>query len=245
MPCLKLTLAYDGTDFRGWQSLGGRGRSVQECLRSALCRVLGEEIEVDGAGRTDAGAHAAGQVASLNCKSQRSAKSLLPDLNSLLPRDLACLSIEEADERFHARYRARSKRYRYRFLNSPIHDPFLARYSLQVPQDLDIGAMEAAVAAFIGRHDFRAFTNLKGNGRSFERELFSAALETRGSLIDLHFVGDGFLYNQVRIMASAVLEAGLGHGDAARISSTLVSGDRAQAPGALGAFGLCLMEVGY
>lgn len=243
---LKLRLAYDGTDFKGWQRLpAGKGRTVQDCLERSLEKALGKAAEVSGAGRTDAGVHALGQVASLHTVSKRPCESILADLNAILPPDIACLSCEEADPRFHARYRASIKTYRYRILNRQIPDPFLRRYSLHLAQPLDVEAMRRAAPAFLGKHNFQSFTNLKEKEKSFERSISSAGIRRDGDVVDIVFSGDGFLYNQVRIMASALIACGLGTMGIDSIREIIAAEDRARAPGAAGAFGLCLMDVAY
>jgi tRNA pseudouridine38-40 synthase len=241
----KLTLSYDGTDFKGWQRLPGKGRSVQEILERALSRVLGEEILVAGAGRTDAGVHALGQVASFHTASKRPPAALLADLNACLPADIAALSCAAADPRFHARHLAKAKLYRYRVLNAPIRDPHSRRVSLHVEAPLDLDAMRAAAAVLLGRHNFQSFTNLKEKGKSYERDIDSIQIERQGDFLDLLFKADGFLHNQVRIMAGALIEAGLGRRNSADIQKILDVRDRALAPGAAPAAGLCLMAVEY
>jgi tRNA pseudouridine38-40 synthase len=244
-------LAYDGTDFLGWQRLpgagSGAGRSVQgeveACLGRALGLRLGEAIEVIGAGRTDAGVHAEGQAASFHAFTVLPCEALKASLNAELPPDIACRSCVEVDSRFHARLHAVAKVYRYRFLSSDEGDPFLRRYSLRVPAGLDLAAMSAAAAALVGERDFRALTNAKGGDTV--RRLDEARIEASGRVIDLLFVGPGFIYNQARIMAALVLEAGKGSLRPERVRPILDGRDRAAAPGALGPFGLCLVEVRY
>ncbi|MBN1241179.1 MAG: tRNA pseudouridine(38-40) synthase TruA [Spirochaetales bacterium] len=241
---LKLVVAYDGTDFKGWQRLPGKARTVQGFLEAALGRVLGEEIEASGAGRTDAGVHAEGQVASVPTRSGKSLERILRSLDGDLPPDLAVLSAEDAEPRFHARYRATGKLYRYRLAVGARPDPFAARYALRLTSALDRGAMGSVAAALVGRRDFSAFTNAKGD-KSATRELRAVRIVERGDFLDLEFEGDGFLRNQARIMAGALVEAGLGKLDVAGVAALLKEGVRAKAPGALEAKGLCLVKVLY
>ncbi len=241
----KLILSYDGSDFRGWQGLAGKGRSVQESVERALERVVGHKVELAGAGRTDAGVHAIGQVASFHSPSPSHTERIMTDLNALLPSDIVCLSCEEADSRFHARYRALEKTYRYRILNQELPDPFLRRYSLHVPSALNLQAMRDGGAVLRGKHNFQSFTNLKEKEKSFDREIFSVDILKEGPLVDIFFRADGFLNNQARIMASALISCGLGRMGAGELKETLQARDRARAPGAAGPFALCLMEVGY
>lgn len=243
---LKLKLAYDGTDFKGWQRLPpGKGRTVQDCLERALEKILDHKVEVAGAGRTDAGVHAVGQSASFHTESRRPAQAILADLNIGLPPDIACLECADTDLRFHARYRASKKIYRYRVLNRVLPDPFLRRYSLHIPQPLDIDSIRRGANVFLGKHNFQSFTNLKEKEKSFERTVYTIEIKKDGDLIDMTFTGDGFLYNQIRIMASALLSCGLGTADEKSLTEILAARDRGSAPGAAGAFGLCLMDVLY
>ncbi len=241
----KLTIAYDGTDFRGWQRLPGKGRSVQETLERALSRVFGVETEAIGAGRTDAGVHALGQVASVRAATAKELATILRDLNAVLPADIAVTALEEADPRFHARHLATAKTYRYRVLSSSVRSPLDRRYSHFVPDALDAEAMRRAADVLRGKHNFQSFTNLKEKGKSFEREIHSINVSENGSFVDMVFRGDGFLHNQVRIMASALIDAGLGKTDAAELRTILDARDRSRAPGAAPAAGLCLMSIEY
>jgi tRNA pseudouridine38-40 synthase len=240
-----IRLAYDGTDFLGWQRLPGTGRSVQgtveACLGAALA--LGAPVEVVGAGRTDAGVHAEGQAASFHAFTPLACAGIKDALNAAFPSDLECRDCVEVDPRFHARLHASSKVYRYRLLNRPDADPALRRVSFRVPERLDLAAMARAGAALVGERDFRALSNAKGSDTV--RRLDEARVEEKEPFVDLVFVGPGFLYNQVRIMAAYLLEAGKGRMDARRSAAILEGRDRRAAPGALGPYGLCLVEVRY
>jgi tRNA pseudouridine38-40 synthase len=146
---------------------------------------------------------------------------------------------------FHARYRAISKTYAYRFHDGSHPDPFARRWSLHVGARLDERAIAAALAVLPGERDFSALSNAKDDARGFVRTLASSAVERRGDLVEVSFMADGFLYNQARVMAACALEAGLGRLDATRLSAIVESKDRSRAPGALGAFGLRLVKVEY
>jgi tRNA pseudouridine38-40 synthase len=238
-------LAYDGSDFLGWQRLPGAGRSVQGTVEACLGAVLGTgaPVEVVGAGRTDAGVHAEGQAASFHAFTPQSCEGIKDALNAAFPSDLSCRGCEEVDPRFHARLHASVKVYRYRILNMPRADEALRRFSLHVPERLDLAAMARAGAALVGERDFRALSNAKGSDTV--RRLDEVRVEVRDGLVDLIFVGPGFLYNQARIMAAYLLEAGRGRMDARRSAAILEGRDRRAAPGALGPYGLCLVEVRY
>jgi tRNA pseudouridine38-40 synthase len=239
-----IVLAYDGTDFAGWQRLPGKARTAQEEAEASLARALGPAalsggppFELVGAGRTDRGVHAEGQAASFHARTELDPDAIAAALNSELPPDMACKGCREVDPRFHARFRAKSKRYRYRLHVGQVPDPFARRYSLHVPGPLDL----------LGERDFAALSNAK-DGDTLRR-LDSALVEERregtGAFVDLVFDGPGFLYNQARIMAAALLEAGEGRLSRAALEAIISSHDRAKAPGALGAFGLTLVEVRY
>jgi tRNA pseudouridine38-40 synthase len=238
-------LAYDGGDFLGWQRLPGAGRSVQGTVEACLGKALGQDdpVEVVGAGRTDAGVHAEGQAASFHAFTSLTCAALKDALNAAFPPDIACRDCVEVDGRFHARLHAEAKVYRYRILNRREPDAALRRFSLHVPEKLDLAAMSAAAAALVGERDFRALSNAKG--ADTVRRLDEARVEAKDGIVDLVFVGPGFLYNQARIMAAFILEAGRGRMSAERSRAILEDRDRRAAPGALGPYGLCLVEVRY
>jgi tRNA pseudouridine38-40 synthase len=250
-----LTLAYDGTDFHGWQRLSGAkpgaNRSVQGEVESTLAKVLGlasradgsPAIEIVGAGRTDAGVHAEGQGASFHAFTALSCEELKARLNDAFPSDLVCRACVEVDSRFHARLHAVSKTYRYRLLVAENAAPRIRRSSLYVPDALDLDAMRKAASSLVGERDFRALSNAKGEDT--ERRLDEVRIEAYDGLVDLVFVGPGFIYNQARVMAALLLEVGKGKIEPDRVSAIIAGRDRQAAPGALGAFGLCLVEVRY
>jgi len=238
-------LSYDGTDFSGWQRLGGGVRTVQKTLEDALSGLLGERINVVGSGRTDSGVHADGQAANFWTRSTLSPAIISSRLNDVLPPDFACVSAREAVPAFHARYRAFSKTYAYRFHDGSHPDPFVRRWSLRVSTRLDEHAIASTLSVLPGERDFSALSNAKEDARGFVRKLTSSTVERRGDLVEVSFTADGFLYNQARIMAACALEAGRGRMDTGCIASIIESRDRALAPGALGAYGLRLVGVGY
>lgn len=251
---IKLIVAYDGTRFKGWQR--GNGRTVQGELEKALAAAVGpasrgaarianvDGLRIAGAGRTDAGVHAEGQVASAAVPLAVEPGALLAEVNSLLPDDLAVLSCEAADPRFHARYRAKAKTYRYRIVDGPVGDPFLYRYSFRVSRRLDEARVAAAARAFEGTYDCASLTADKSK-KDKTRTVSSVAVERRGRVLDLSFTADGFLWNQVRIMASLLIAAGKGEAEAASIRALLAARDRSAAPPPAPACGLCLVSVDY
>jgi tRNA pseudouridine38-40 synthase len=248
---LKLTVAYNGARFRGWQK--GNGRTVQDTLIAALGQALPgmPEIRVDGAGRTDAGVHAEGQVASVVLPGRVDTAHLLRELNRHLPDDLSVLAVEEADDRFHARYHAVARTYRYTIVDGPGGDPFLNGLVWRRRSKLSIPAMEVAASVFLGEHDFAAFTADKKRSNTV-RTVSSITITRRAPAphqpsrpVDILITGDGFLWRQVRNMVGALVLAGEGSLAAGELAETLTSGDRSRAPAPAPAWGLTLVEVRY
>ena len=176
MRTLKLTLSYDGTDFVGWQRQA-EGRSIQGVLEDAVSRLDGQPVTIVGAGRTDAGVHATGQVASLTLHTTDvDAQTIRRALNAMLPSDVRVLTVDEAAEGFHARYDAVSKTYHYRLINGPVVPPFAARYAWHVPWSLDLAAMDDAAQRLVGEHDFGAFQSAGGHVRTTTRRVFHSSI---------------------------------------------------------------------
>ena len=241
---IRLDICYDGTRYQGWQRQASTQETVQGKLETALSRILGEQIEINGSGRTDAGTHAKGQVANFHCKSKMSCGQILEELRRYLPGDIGIESCKEASPRFHARLNARGKTYCYRVWNSQAPCVFDRRYVHIMQETLDIPAMEQAAAHFIGQHDFAAFCTNAGKKKSTVRTLEELRIEKVGHEIRFWVSGDGFLHNQVRIMVGTLLEVGLGQRSAGSIS-VLFEGKRAMSGMKLPAKGLCLEEVRY
>lgn len=228
---LKLLIAYDGTRFAGWQRQKGH-RSVQEVLEKTLQKILQEKVHVTGAGRTDAGVHAAGQVAHIVIRSSMPIPTLHRALNAVLPEDVLVRSIRPAPRGFHARYSAKAKHYRYSIWNDPLR-PVSGRSELvHVPQRLDLARMRRLARQLRGRRDFGRFHSTGREVRSTVRHLKRLALTKRGPLLQIDAVADGFLYHMVRRIVGLLLEVGKGK-PAPSIAPT--------AP----AKGLCLVGVKY
>ena len=239
---LRLDICYDGTRYRGWQRLPGRDDTIQGKLETVLSRILEEPIEVSGSGRTDAGVHAAGQVASFTAP-ERDPEELLRRLRHLLPADIGALTLEQAPPRFHARLSAVGKTYVYRIWNSPVPDVFARRFRVCVPQRLDEEAMRRAAADLIGTHDFTSFC-VRGK-KSAVRTLTELSVRREGDALTLTFSADGFLHHMVRILTGTLLEVGLGKRPAGSMPALLAEKRRAAAGQTAPAAGLCLMEVRY
>ncbi len=238
-------LEYDGRDFAGWQVQPG-GRTVQGTLEAALLRLTGQRARVVGAGRTDAGVHAEGQVASVCLATRFAAPALERALNAVLPEDVAARAVEEAPDGFDARREARAKLYRYGLWNGPSPSPLRRRESHWVPRPLDLPAMREATGAFAGRHDF---TSLKAAGSqvaSNVRTLSSVdVLGSAGGEIRILVEGDGFLRHMVRNLVGTLLEVGAGRRAPDSIPALLAARDRARAGPTAPAGGLTLVRVHY
>ena len=241
---IRIDICYDGTRYRGWQRLAGVENTIQGKLEQTLTRILGEPIEISGSGRTDAGAHAMGQVANFHCNSRMNTDEILSQLRRYLPEDIGIYSCREAGERFHARLNAKSKTYRYRIWNSQSPCVFQRRFVSVLPQPLDVAAMEKAAAHLLGEHDFSAFCAAKSKKKSTVRRVDRIKIYREGEEIRFDVTGNGFLYNMVRILVGTLVEVGLHQREADSIPA-LFGADRANAGMLMEAQGLCLMEVTY
>ena len=241
---LRLDISYDGTRYRGWQRLTGVDQTIQGKLEQTLSRILGEEIEVSGSGRTDAGAHAMGQVANFHCENLMPCDVILTQLRRYLPEDIGIYSCEDVQPRFHARLNAKRKTYCYRLWNSEDPCVFDRRFVLIDPRPLDLEKMRQAADYFLGEHDFSAFCANKKMKKSTVRRIDSVVIEPCGNELRFSFTGSGFLYNMVRIMVGTLLEVGRLERDPQSIS-TLFGAKREEAGALVSASGLCLMEVEY
>lgn len=240
----KLTIAYDGSRYRGWQRLGDSGQTIQGKLESVLSRMEGRDVEISGSGRTDAGAHALGQVATVQLSGGRSSQEIKDYVNSYLPEDIGVLSVEEAPPRFHARLSSSQKTYRYRIWMSEQPCIFERKYCYRPERIPDAEKMQGAAQQFVGTHDFRAFHTGKTK-KSTVRTIYSIELQQSGPELQIFVTGDGFLYNMVRIMVGTLLEIGWGERPAEDITRLLTQTERSQAGFTAPPQGLCLMEVVY
>jgi len=241
---LRLDICYDGTRYRGWQRLSCGDNTIQGKLESTLSKLLGEQVEVSGSGRTDAGTHAIGQVVSFHTDSAMSCDDILTGLRQYLPEDIGVYACKEASPRFHARLNAKEKTYRYRIWNSTKPCVFDRKYVYICTDDLDISSMQKAAVQYIGTHDFSAFCGNKNMKKSTVRAIKAFSVERIGEEIVFTVTGNGFLQHMVRIMVGTLVETGRGEREAASISQ-LYGGRRMDAGFAVPACGLCLMEVTY
>ena len=241
---LRLDICYDGTRYRGWQRLAGADNTIQGKIEQCLSKILGEEIEISGSGRTDAGVHAQGQVANFHCESTMPAGQILENLRRYLPEDIGIYSCKDVSPRFHARLNAKEKTYLYRIWNSEQPCVFDRRFVTVMPETLDVKAMEKGAKLLLGEHDFSAFCANKKMKKSTVRRIEQVDIRRIGEEIQFTFTGNGFLYNMVRIMVGTLLEVGLGKRDCNSIAR-LYGQKREQAGLLVPAQGLCLMEVEY
>jgi tRNA pseudouridine38-40 synthase len=274
MAFFKLTLAYDGADFSGWQAQPER-RTVQGELERAWREITGEAVHVNVAGRTDAGVHAAGQVVSVESATKIAPEALVLALNAKLPEDVSVRLVERAPDGFHATHDAKRKRYRYTIYNDPRRPVFWRRYAWHVPTPLDVEAMHRAGQRLLGTQDFVSFQSTGSERESTVRTIFAlevaramkapgpaggqyeqpltkfgppaepGAFNERDALVTIDVEGNGFLYNMIRAIAGTLVEVGRGKRDAAWIAEVLTSRDRCAAGQTAPPHGLMLLHVDY
>lgn len=246
MKNVRVHISYDGKAYSGWQRLtGSSAKTLQGTIEKVISDITQEKIEIIGAGRTDKGVHALCQVANFHTESEMSASALMEKLNEKLPSDIRITDADIVEERFHARFHAKTKTYLYKIRNTPIHDPFSYDYSYHIAEPLDLNLMRQAGSAFIGTHNFQAFTNLKEKKKSFDRTITDIQIRKDGSFVEIYITADGLLYNQARIMASSLIEAGLGKLTKSEIADLIEKKDRSLVSGAAPAFALYLVSIAY
>ncbi len=258
----KMIVQYEGSRYCGWQVQNSTQNTIQGILERTLERMLAEEIEVIGSGRTDAGVHARGQSANFHCKNHiEDLPCFLTELNSHLPEDIGVVLLEEVDERFHARFSAKEKTYVYRIYTGQLHDVFNRKFQYNyTDRPLDITAMRDAASKLTGTHDFRAFCGNKNMKKSTVRTIYhiditvggtdaaadtNAAAAAQSEYITISYTGDGFLQNMVRILTGTLIEVGTGSIAVDSVPGILESKDRSRAGFTAPAEGLCLESVSY
>lgn len=209
---IKIVLEYDGTRYDGWQKQGNTDNTIQGKIEAILYKWSGEETEIHGSGRTDAGVHARGQVANfhIDAKVCPNAEAAFDYLNQYLPEDIRVLCAEEVPERFHSRLLAIRKTYSYSVDMAPKKSVFERKYVWGLGEHLDLTAMRKAAEYFLGEHDFKSFCSNKKMKKSTVRTIQSIVIEERGSRVVISYTGNGFLYNMVRILTGTLVEVGCG-----------------------------------
>lgn len=239
---IKLTIEYDGTDFAGWQ-FQPEQRTVQGLLEEKLSSMLDEEVSVLGSGRTDAGVHAAGQVANFKTGRDVPLKAFQEGLNSLLPRDVAIIGADEVKEDFHARFDARSRRYRYRmiFRRSPLRE----RFAWRMPFRADPEVLHMLAKQVIGQHDFTAFASAQAEVNNYVCQVERSEWSMTDDIWEYEIRANRFLHNMVRILVGTMVDMARGQMDLNEFNRILTTRDRTLAGKTAPPCGLCLMEVLY
>lgn len=247
MSNFKITMAYDGAKYKGWQKLGGEDadKTVQGRVEAVLNKCFERPCELQGASRTDAGVHAKEQIANFKQKTRLHPREIAEYLRAYLPEDIAIKNVEEVDADFHARFKATGKTYVYQIWNGEILDPFQRKYVWHQRARLDIKAMESAAQALIGTHDFTTFTNAKSKKKSMERTITAVEIKREGAMLTIHITGDGFLHNMVRKIVGMLVCVGQGELGTDAIEKSLAAKDRAVNSPLAPAQGLFLEKVHY
>jgi len=241
----KMLIQYDGTRYKGWQKQKTTDATIQWKLQNILEKMSGEEVDVQGSGRTDAGVHAKGQAAHFHLKQTMDVHEIKDYVNLYLPEDIAVLNIEQVDERFHARLHAKSKTYEYRIAKGKKVDVFERKYVVLIESKLDVEAMRKAAFYLEGTHDFKSFCGNPKMKKSTIRTLYRIEIEETEKEIKLRFTGSGFLQNMVRILTGTLVEVGLNERKPEDMHIILESKKRAEAGSTMPAKGLTLLEVRY
>lgn len=244
MRTLKLTIAYDGTAFAGWQMQANQ-RTVQGALEEALLPIEGTRVVVHAAGRTDAGVHAAGQVISFSLASQIPCDALARALNVRLDQDVRVMHAEDAPETFNARFDARTKTYHYAIYQASVVPPPLRHFVWHIPRALDVAAMNEAAAALVGEHDFAAFRAAGGDVVTTRREILASHMVSRDGQVVYEVTGTGFLRHMVRNIVGTLVDIGRERRPVEDMIRVLLSGDRAHASATAPPQGLTLVRVDY
>ena len=240
----KMTIAYDGTVYRGWQRLKNDEKSIQYKIEKVLSELYKTDIKIIGSGRTDAGVHAMCQIANFHAVNTYSTKEIYKYLNHYLPEDIAVSDVEIAHEQFHSRFNVSKKHYQYKIWNGIHSSVFDRKNSYWVKESLDIERMKEASKLLVGKHDFVGFST-KSKKKNTVREIYSINVSKEGSMIVVDIFGEGFLYNMVRIIVGTLIEIGQSKKELDVIQNVFSSGIREQAGYTVPAKGLCLVNITY
>ena len=241
---IKLTVAYDGTNYCGWQ-IQPNGVTIEEVLNRAICKLTGEEIAVIGASRTDSGVHALGNVAVFDTKSSIPADRFSYALNQRLPKDIVVVKSEEVPMDWHPRYQNTLKTYEYHIINTRVPIPTKRLYNYFVSFDLDVDKMREGAQYLLGEHDFAAFCCIRTNAKTTVRTITDLVIEQNKEEITIRVTGNGFLYNMVRIIAGVLVRVGRGFYGPEMVEELLEGKERRKEAVTAPPEGLCLMEIRY
>ena len=208
---LKMTIAYDGFKYKGWQKQKDTDLTIQGKIEAVLSKMTGEDIQIVGCGRTDSGVHAENYIANFHTKCTFSTDTMLDYLYEYLPEDIGIKAIEDVPERFHARYNVKSKTYVYRINNNKFRSVFNRKYYYHTDEELDLNKIRTAAESLIGTHDFQGFTTLKSNVKSTIRTINSINIIENNGLIDIEINANDFLWNMASIIVGILLEIGRGN----------------------------------
>lgn len=267
---IKLIVSYDGTRYNGWQKQANTKNTIQEKIEETISKFFGEEIEIAGSGRTDAGVHARKQVANFHVSDRALRRVIIEsvsdrnivkesdekicneisemirdELNKYLPLDIRIIEIAEEKERFHARLNAKGKHYSYTIDNGQVADVFSRKYMTRIEKKLDVEKMRQAVKYLIGEQDFKSFCSNKRMKKSTVRMIKNIVISENSGIIRVDFYGNGFLYNMIRIIMGTLIETGLGVREPAEMENVIKALDRSKAGFLAPASGLFLEEVYY
>ena len=241
----RFDIQYDGTRYGGWQRQKTTDNTIQGKIEEVLFRMTGSPVLIQGAGRTDAGVHALGQVANGHFDSRMSCEEICDYMNHYLPEDIEILRVSQVSERFHSRLNAREKLYRYRIGIGSHKNVFERKYLCPLHETYDVEAMEEAAGYLTGTHDFRSFCANKKMKKSTVRTMYAIRITELPKELQIDYRGDGFLYNMVRILTGTLIEIGRGSRKPEEIQAILEGRDRGLAGFTAPARGLTLVEVGY
>jgi len=243
---IRFVIAYDGTNYAGWQ-IQKNAKTIQGEIEKALKKILKEKIRLSAAGRTDSGVHARAQVANFKTKKNLPPEKIRPALNAALPEDIRIIETKKVPLKFHSRFDAKGKIYRYTILNSTTSDPFLRNYCHRVPYRLDLSLMRKEAAVLPGRHDFKCFQRRSASSpiKDTRRTVKKITLKKEKNLIHIDIEANGFLHNMVRNIVGTLIEIGRGYLPGGSMRKILSSKDRAKAGPTAPAKGLTLLKVRY
>ncbi|NLY44794.1 MAG: tRNA pseudouridine(38-40) synthase TruA [Tissierella sp.] len=242
---IRINLAFDGSRYSGWQRLGDDNNTIQGKLEELLSKMTGEKTNVIGCSRTDKGVHARPYVCNFFTESNMTIDEMEEYMNRYLPDDIVAYNLGEVDDRYHSRYNAKSKLYRYTIDNNKYQDVFTRRYTSHVAETLDLRLMQEAASYLIGNQDFAAFTTMKSKKKSTIKTIMDIKITEKDNYIYIDYEGDGFLHNMIRIITGTLIRVGKKELSPKDIKNILEAKDRSIAGPMIEAKGLCLLEVRY